>query len=111
MASALTVAHRILELADEAGATITPMQLLKLVYISHGWMLGLYGKPLIDDEIQAWKYGPVIPKLYNAVRQFRDAPVVGRLSSSADQFLTKDQEAVVSETFEGYGHLNGPCLG
>ncbi|MBV9510077.1 MAG: DUF4065 domain-containing protein, partial [Caulobacteraceae bacterium] len=70
-----TVANRFLELARERGQMLTPMQLLKLVYIAHGWMLGLAGRPLIRDEVQAWQYGPVIPPLYNAVRSYRRDPV------------------------------------
>src|SRR5437870_2146380 len=38
-----TVANHFLRLAREKGDFLTPMQVLKLVYIAHGWMLGLYG--------------------------------------------------------------------
>lgn len=42
-------------------------------------MLGLYGVPLIRDDVQAWKYGPVIPQVYHAgaVKDYRGRPVYG----------------------------------
>lgn len=86
------------------------MQLLKLVYIAHGWRLGLYGKPLIKDEVQAWQYGPVIPKLYNAVREFRSSPVNGRLSAPGLDSLNKNEKSIVEQVFDIYGHLSGPAL-
>jgi uncharacterized phage-associated protein len=75
MLSSTTVANRLFQLAGRAGYRLTPMQLVKLVFLCHGWMLGLYGKPLVRDRIEAWKYGPVIPKLYNAVKQYRGGPI------------------------------------
>ena len=57
-----TVANEFLKLADKDNDTLTPMQLLKLVFIAHGWCLGLLGRHLIKDSIEAWQYGPVIPK-------------------------------------------------
>ena len=29
---------------------ISPLKIQKLVYISHGWHLGLFDEPLVDDE-------------------------------------------------------------
>ena len=86
------------------------MQLLKLVYIAHGWMLGLYGRPLICDEIQAWQYGPVIPKLYNAVRKFRSGPVTGPLPTSNNSALSAEEDDVVKQVYKIYGELSGPAL-
>lgn len=105
------VANRLLELATENGDTLTPMQLLKLVYICHGWMLGLYGVPLINDSVQAWKYGPVIPRLYNSVRAFRDQPVSARLTESDrnDVFLDIEDQ-VIRQTYSIYGQMSGPAL-
>lgn len=50
--------------------SMTPMKLIKLVYIAHGWSLGLYNEALITESPQAWKYGPVIPSLYDEFRQY-----------------------------------------
>lgn len=109
MKDSKTVANRFLELAERAGDTLTPMQLLKLVYIAHGWMLGLNGRPLIRDEVQAWQYGPVIPRLYNAVRDFRSNPITGRLGAP-DEALTAAEDDIIAQTYNLYGKYSGPAL-
>lgn len=50
---------------------ITQMKLHKLVYFAHGWHLALKDKPLIDETLQAWDYGPVVPSLYHEFKHFR----------------------------------------
>lgn len=109
MRDSKAIANRFLELATAAGDTLTPMQLLKLVYIAHGWMLGLYGRPLIRDDVQAWQYGPVIPRLYNAVRRFRSQPVEGRIVGE-DGPLTPEEDHIVQQTYQLYGKYSGPAL-
>jgi uncharacterized phage-associated protein len=104
------VANRFLKLAQAAGVTLTPMQLLKLVYIAHGWMLALYGRSLIGDEVQAWQYGPVIPKLYNKVRTYRGAPVTDELPARRDDKLDGLEEDLVDQVFRIYGRMSGPAL-
>lgn len=65
------VANAILQIASEHGASITPLKLQKLTYISHGWNLGLNGDPLISDELpEAWPYGPVFPSLYHEFKHY-----------------------------------------
>ena len=44
------------------------MRLLKLAYMAHGWSLAIFDEPLVNDYVQAWKYGPVIPTIYYAFR-------------------------------------------
>lgn len=36
-------------LVDQAPTAVTPMKLLKLAYIAHGYMLGMHGEPLLDE--------------------------------------------------------------
>ena len=47
----LAVAKYMLNKQRAAGDSVTPMQLIKLVYIAHGLMLGAYGRPLVDEPI------------------------------------------------------------
>ena len=48
----------------------TPMHVLKLTYLCHGWMLGIYDHALINEPVEAWQYGPVVPSLYHKYKKF-----------------------------------------
>ncbi|MCA0449322.1 MAG: DUF4065 domain-containing protein [Proteobacteria bacterium] len=104
-----TIANRFLELASTSNDTLTSMQLLKLVYMAHGWMLGLYHRPLIKDEVQAWQYGPVIPRLYNAIRHFKGSAVSGPIKSDKEA-LDEFAQNIIEQVYERYGRLSGPAL-
>lgn len=109
MQSSATVANRFLALAGECGDALTPMQVLKLVYIAHGWMLGLHGRPLISEEVQAWQYGPVIPELYNSIRNFRSQPVTGNVRGG-NGVLDDQEQSIVRQVYDIYGKKSGPAL-
>lgn len=68
--SSFQIANHFIKKAGETGSELTPMKLMKLVYLGHGWHLGVTGKPLISERVQAWKYGPVIPNLYHQYKDF-----------------------------------------
>jgi len=106
MASAITVANRLRELS---GGTLTPLQLIKLTYISHGWSHAINNKPLFDDRIEAWQYGPVVPKLYHAVKDYRAEPVAGPIPEWGEP-LTAEEDALVTAVFNTYGKLSGGQL-
>lgn len=104
MNSSVIVANRFLDLAKAKGDQLTPMQLLKLVYIAHGWMLGLYGRPLINDKIEAWQYGPVIPALYQHVRKYKGAAVTKNINALFENDDLDEQEAdIISQVYNAYG--------
>lgn len=84
MYSSITIANYFLHESWKNGFEITPMKLLKLVYIAHGWYLGLTGKRLIYDPICAWPYGPVIPELYFQIKHYRGNPITATIISGID---------------------------
>ena len=69
------IANYILDKADKSGPSITPMQITKLVYLAHGWFLGFHKQPLIIEDVQAWRFGPVIPPVYHAFKRFGADPI------------------------------------
>ena len=74
--SARAVANKFIGLAKKDGITdLSPMKLQKLVYYAHGWLLANTGKPLINEEIQAWTYGPVVPDIFNEFRSFGNSHI------------------------------------
>ena len=64
--------------------SLTPLQIIELVYISHCYTLGIKHHPLIHDRVEAWSYGPVIPSLYWQLYNFGDKPVTRLLYSGID---------------------------
>ena len=44
---------------------ITHLKLQKLIYYARGISLGMYGKPLFLEKIEAWQHGPVVREVYN----------------------------------------------
>ena len=75
MYSAKAIANYFLDKADEESISLTPMKIIKLVYIAHGWYLALTDKPLIKDYVEAWTYGPVIPDLYHEFKKYGNRPI------------------------------------
>lgn len=108
MYNCFDIAKEFLTLAKEEGLTIAPMKLLKLVYIAHGYHLGFKKAPLINNPVQAWKYGPVIPELYQITKKFGKFPVDPDL---VDMFYSKELSATdkhfVKLVWNAYKHLNG----
>lgn len=109
MHSSIDVANELIQLAAKEKKTLTPMQLIKLVFLCHGWMLGLYGRHLINDEIEAWRYGPVIPDLYHKVKQYRSNPVNHIPTESASNF-DESEKNIIKQVYNKYGHFNGVQL-
>lgn len=73
-----SIANYFLSLAEKKNQTLSPMKLQKLVYFAHGWHLALTGKPLIDEMVEAWSYGPVIPSLYQEFKHFGSGSITSQ---------------------------------
>lgn len=103
---ATAVAQYILNRCAQKGdGDVTPMQLIKLTYIAHAWMLGLTGKSLLDEQVEAWQYGPVIPTLYHQIKHFRSLPV--KDVSAPLVHLSDDEKHVVDQVVDIYGKFTG----
>ena len=108
MYSSFDISKKILELAEKEGRKVDPMKLLKLVYIMHGWHLGFTGEPLINDTIQAWKYGPVIPQLYHTIKRFGVNPVDPQLINLyAKKELDTETTEFVESIWKVYRDMSG----
>lgn len=105
-----SVANYLLGKAFKDNRSFTPMQLLKLVYLCHGWTLGFSGNPLLRDNVQAWQYGPVIPGLYQAVRQYRASPITEMLAHTPGPAFSANEQDVMDEVYRVYGGWSGPQL-
>ena len=94
------VAEQILWLRGREIET-TPMHVLKLVYLCHGWCLGFTGEALISEPVEAWTYGPVVPTVYHLYKSFRgEHNTVARVDRSEN--FENDQRDLIASVVDAY---------
>jgi len=87
---------------DGMEAEMTNMKLQKLLYYAQSLHLALYDQPLFDEEIQAWRYGPVCPRAYRFYSEFE----AKQLPIPKKDFLSNipdDKIKLLEETWEYFG--------
>ena len=104
---ALLTANRLIQGAKDNNQAFTPVQLIKMVYIAHGWMLGLFGRSLITQPVEAWKYGPVIADVYFAIKHYRNNPVNEFISGLPEGRFDQLESALIDKVRKVYGQYSG----
>lgn len=108
--SALEVADYILLKASERDIAITPMKLQKLLYFAHGWMLGVYKRPLIKEQFEAWKHGPVVRTLFDTAKSYGsnyiDRLLVTTNTKELEGKIDKYEEKIIDFTIDMYGQFS-----
>ena len=103
---ARAVANALIERSFAEGQPLTPLQVIKLVYFCHAWMLGLHGRPLINEPIEAWEYGPVIETVYQGLKHYRGNPVKSLIDVPEASFDDEERD-IIRQVYAKYGSLNG----
>ena len=83
-----------------------PLQVIKLTYLCHGWMLGLYRRPMSAQPVLAWRYGPVIPDVYHEVKRYGRSPVRS-LINCWDEGFDELEDDLIRQVFDAYGKFSG----
>ena len=108
---ARSVANELIRRAHDAGRDITPLQVLKLAYYCHAWMLGLYHRPLLEQPIEAWRYGPIVPELYRSLRRYGGEPVRRPIDLESAAVTERPYDPsevnIINQVSEKYGPVSG----
>lgn len=93
--SASAIAHALVLKAIEEGNYVTQMKLQKMVYFAHGYHLAKYGKPLINEDFEAWKFGPVVPAIYESYKLYGSDYIIdpGLVRNSAKPLVLSESAA------------------
>lgn len=81
--TAASIANAFLSRAFRDKKGISPMKIQKLLYITHGYGLVEFNKPIIDEVFEAWKFGPVLSSLYHECKEFGSGSI-GRYIKDID---------------------------
>lgn len=109
----LALANQFIKLASaDHGPGAEHMKLQKLVYCAHGWWLVFQDTPIVSEEPEVWRHGPVFDSLYHVLKPFGHRPIAtvqspgpfeeAPLINDADA----DAHSVVKWTWRRYGQLS-----
>ncbi|WP_162601179.1 Panacea domain-containing protein [Occallatibacter savannae] len=102
-----TTARNLAKFIVQRAGPISNLKLQKLLYYVQGWHLGLHGKPVFHEQIQAWVHGPVVPSVFHMYKEFKWTPI------TADPLPVKLDDSFVTHTLTVigvYGKLNAAQL-
>ena len=105
------------------GCYLTPLQVNKLCYLTHGFSMRAGRAGAFYNDVEAWPFGPVIREVYDAFRRYGRSdirklhgtmePVCGaredtktRLANSLGEDITKTADSVVAH----YARVDGGML-
>lgn len=103
---ARAIANALIRLGIKKKQPRTPLQVIKLTYLCHGWMLGLYNRPMSTQPVLAWRYGPVIPDVYHGIKRYGRAPVHAQLQCQDEGFDYLEDD-LIKQVFSAYSHFSG----
>jgi len=107
------IANFFIRQSQATGAELTPMKLIKLCYIAHGWHLGFFDEQLLDEAIFAWKYGPVIDTLYRDFKKYGTGQITELYKdekSGEYEFPDISKTEFLNSIWNAYRRFNGVQL-
>ena len=107
------------------GMDLDRLQLNKLCYLVNGFTLRERDDPAFYNDVEAWKYGPVIPEVYKMYKAYADGPIthLDMCRTSLDdhdkvsnrwknlvQIIGDGVASIASGVLEAYGRYDGGAL-
>jgi uncharacterized phage-associated protein len=70
------------------------------------------GKSLFENDVHAWQWGPVIPKLYKALQRYGNGEVSEPIQCIDDGIIepSSEKEEIIKAVWNAYGNFSGSKL-
>jgi len=107
MYDVLDVSRYVINYSNEKGYCVSNLKLQKLLYFIQAYFLVKMNNPCFHERIEAWNFGPVVPKAYHEFKIFgcADIPPIKTyttIDSSTSEF--KFETKVFSKELIGIEH-------
>ena len=111
------MAYKVIEVAnwlinkannETNGDNMTNLKLQKMLYYLQGYYLAVFNKPLFEEDIEAWIYGPVVPTVYHIFSRFGKDSLVSTQEGIAK--FTEDEVELLNEVFDVYNDFSAVGL-
>lgn len=104
---------RVISYLFEKLEEVTPLMLQKLLYFIQGESYALNGKPMFDENCQAWVHGPVYLEVYDMFRDFKYNPIEDArfaIFDGTEDELTDEERKVINLVVNTFGEYGGKVL-
>lgn len=117
--SAASIANAFLSRSFQNKNEIDPMKMQKLVYLAQGYSLALFDRPIIDELFEAWKFGPVVPSLYQECKKYKYGCIPEYLRDYNNAYFEKipasvpveaEVNQIIDFVWSTYGHIKATEL-
>lgn len=98
-----------LEKEENFGEGISNMKLQKILYFAQAAHLAVEHKPLFNEEIYAWQYGPVVDEVYHSYKGNQSTPIKNPLSKDFEK-LNADVTSFLEEVWQLFGKYTAAKL-
>lgn len=108
--------HIITHYVNEKGDTVSHKKLQKLLFYVEAWHLVNFGEPILEEDFQAWMHGPVVPELYQDLKEFgfNNITVINDTEETIDKEIEaivvknniQDKVEFIHSVLENYGSLS-----
>lgn len=88
MYNAIDVANYIINKSIDINAPVSNLKLQKLLYYVQAAKLVKDGVPMFEDDISAWKYGPVVESVYHRFKIYANTQINEKVVCRGIDFLS-----------------------
>lgn len=93
----------------EPGDEISHLKLQKLLYFAQAAHLALREKPLFEEDIYAWEYGPVVPAVYDVFKDHGRNPITSPTNKDYKK-IKGDTADLLSDIWRIFGKFSARKL-
>lgn len=123
MYDALTIARYIVNYSNDKDYGVTNLKLQKLLYFVQAAFLSVYDEKCFKEDIEAWKFGPVVNKVYHEFKQYgnRLIPTIteysdvnyyvnGKLTPFDDSVISNEHKAIINQIIDFFSEYSASML-
>jgi len=82
---------------------MTNMKVNKLLYFAQGYCMKRFRKPLFEEDMEAWTYGPVEPGVYRAFKEYRNSAISDVSGEYSDDIFPDEIYELLLDIYNEYG--------
>jgi uncharacterized phage-associated protein len=91
-----------LSFAGDEADPLTNLRLQKLLYYAQAWSLVVRESELFSEDLEAWRHGPVVPKVYHALPDGQKASQITPDMFATAPDLPPEEAEFVARVWESY---------